>query len=900
MRGYRRLRRLWSGWLLAFVLAAILVPRAMAARDAASAGVSDEILRATLPNGLRVVIVPDRLAPVVTTELSYLAGSNDAPDGFPGTAHALEHMMFRGSQGLDKDQLSELGALLGGDYNAETSETVTKYTYTGAAADLGLILRSEALRMRGLLINQADWEQERGAIEQEVSADLSDPFYNYYSRLQAILFADSPYAHDALGTRESFDRTDAGLLRDFYQRWYAPNNAVLVIAGDVQPEAALAEVRALFGNIPARKLSGHAAGMPQMVQPQTLTLPTNFPVGLVTLAYRMPGLKSADFAAADILGDVLNSKRGSLYALVPAGRALMAQFSFRPMADAGFGVVIAAFPEGGDPVPLLADIQNVVADLVRNGAPEHLVAAAKRQELAQLEFRNDSISGLATSWSRALTMEDAESPEDIARAYAAVTVSDVNRVARQVLDPDHAVTAFLTPRRAGDPAIGAGFGAPESFNRPPDHPVALPDWAASALAGQTLPDAAEPPESSVLPNGLRLIVQPEHVSQTVSVYGRVRQVTETQEPPGKEGISTLLDRLYEYGTEKRDRLGLREAADELAAREGAGGFFHLQVLAARFEDGMRLLAEHELHPALPAAAFDVVRGQVANSLAGLLNTPDYRFHRAVRQAIMPANDPVLRQATPETVMGLRLDDVRAYHATAYRPDLTTILIMGDVTPDEARRVVAEAFGAWQSTGPTPAIDLPPIGPNHASTARVTDPSSVQASVIMAETVTLPITHPDRYPLMLGNTILGDGFSSRLYRDLRVRTGYVYSVDSNLVWSRTRGQYRISFGADADKVELARQLVLRNISDMIATPVGEAELARAKAQVLRQLQMERASVNAIASSYLYLDGLGLPLDAQQIAARRYLEITAADIQRAFAAWLRPDDLATVIKGPASAE
>ena len=894
------MQRRWPWWLLAFVLAAAIIPGGLAARDAAPAGVPDEILRATLQNGLRVVIVPDRLAPVVTTELSYLAGSNDAPDGFPGTAHALEHMMFRGSEGLDKDQLSELGALLGGEYNAETSETFTKYTYTAAAADLGLVLRGEALRMRGLLINQTDWEQERGAIEQEVSADLSNPFYNYYSQLQAILFADSPYAHDALGTRESFDRTDAALLRNFYQRWYAPNNAVLVIAGDVQPEAALAEVRALFGDIPARKLPEHAAGMPRMVQPQTLTLPTNFPVGLVTLAYRMPGLKSADFAAADILGDVLNSKRGPLYALVPAGRALMAQFSFRPMADAGFGVVIAAFPEGRDPAPLLADIQRVVADLARDGVPEDLITAAKRQELAQLAFRNDSISGLATSWSRALTMEDAESPEDIAKAYTAVTVADVNRLARQVLDPDHAVTAFLTPRRSGEPAIGAGFGAPESFSHPPDHPVTLPDWATSALASLTPPDAAAPPDVSVLPNGLRLIVQPEHVSRTVSVYGRVRQVTETQEPPGQEGVSSLLDRLYEHGTEKRDRLGLREAVDELAAREGAGGFFHLQVLTARFEDGMRLLAEHELHPALPAAAFDVVQGQIANGLAGLLNTPDYRFHRAVRQAIMPANDPVLRQATPETVRRLRLDDVRAYHATAYRPDLTTILVIGDVTPAEARRVVADTFGAWQAAGPTPAIDLPPVGQNHASTARVSDPSSVQDSVIMAETMTLPITHPDRYPLMLGNTILGDGFSSRLYRDLRVKTGYVYSVDSDLVWSRTRAQHRISFGADADKVEPARQLVLRNIGDMIATPVGETELARAKAQVLRQLQLERASVNAIASSYLHLDGLGLPLDARQTAARRYLETTAADIQRAFATWLRPDDLVTVIKGPASTE
>ena len=878
---------------LLFTLATAVVLFSSAPSRAAD---PDNVLRATLPNGLRVVVIQDRLAPVVTTELNYLAGSNDAPEGFPGTAHALEHMMFRGSAGLDRDQLAELGALLGGVYNASTTETVTTYTYTVPSTDLALALHSEALRMRGLTLAQTDWEQERGAIQQEVARDLSSPIYNYTAEAQALLFEGTPYQHDALGTRASFDRTDAALLRTFYDRWYAPNNAILVIAGDLEPRLAIAQAQAAFGDIPRRDLPEHAAFTLNPVQAKTITMPTDFPVGLVTIATRMPGLRSADFAAADILGDVLASQRGALYGLVPAGRALMAQFSYLPKSGVGYGTTIAAFPKGNDPAPVLADLRRVLADIAANGVPPELVETSKRQELAQLAFANDSIGGLARTWSHALAFQGANSPDDIAHAYEAVTVADVDRLARELLDPDHSIVGILTPRGTDTPAASAGFGGAESFAAAPDHPVTLPEWAATALATLSLPAAVQPPDISVLPNGLRLIVQPEHVSHTVSVFGRVRSEDATQEPAGKEGVAALTGQLFGYGTQTRDRLAFRKAVDDITATVRTGPSFSLKALTAEFGPGMRLLAENELRPAFPPQALVVARRQIAEGLAGTLKSPGYLFSRAVEQAIVPANDLSLRQATPETVAALQPADVAAYYAATFRPDLTTIVIVGDTTPEEARAIVAETFGTWRAEGPTPSIDLPSIGNNPPSRARVPNPSSLQDRVSLSEAVLLPVTSPDRYALELGNIILGSGFSSRLYRDLRVKTGYVYSVRSSFEWQRTRATYTIGFGADGENVEKARALALRNLRDMQATPVSDAELSRAKAQLLRRLPMQRASVGAIGGIYLYLADLGLPIDSEQIAPQRYLNLTSARIQQAFTAWVRPDDLAEVTEGP----
>ncbi|HUA78324.1 MAG TPA: pitrilysin family protein, partial [Acetobacteraceae bacterium] len=317
---------------IALCIAGVAAPRSHAAAMGNPLGT--QVARETLANGLRVVVVRDPLAPVVATSVNYLVGSDEAPKGFPGMAHAQEHMMFRGSPGLTADQLADIGSVMGGNFDADTRETVTQYLFTVPAEDLDVALHIEAIRMSGVLDSAQQWKQERGAIEQEVAQDLSDPGYVLYEKMRAEMFAGTPYAHDALGTRPSFNATTAAMLQRFHDTWYAPNNAILVVAGDVDPKSTLLEVKRLFGDLRPKVLPPHP---PVRLGPQhaaSFTMSTDQPDGMAMIAVRTPGLDSPDFAALEVLSDVLDSRRFALFGLVPQGKALDADFSLDPLPRA--------------------------------------------------------------------------------------------------------------------------------------------------------------------------------------------------------------------------------------------------------------------------------------------------------------------------------------------------------------------------------------------------------------------------------------------------------------------------------------------------------------------------------------------------------------------------------------
>jgi len=444
----------------AWMLAAAVI--ATASVPALTASAANGVARATLSNGLQVVAVRQPLAPLVTTVVAYKVGAEEDPDGQPGMAHAQEHMLFRGSPGLSAPQLGEISAAMGGDSNAFTESADTQYYYTVPAEDLDVALHVEASRMSDVLDAGADWANERGAIEQEVARDRSDPEYVVTAAVRAAMFAGTPDADDGLGTKASFDAMTADQIKRFYTTWYGPDDAVLVVAGDIDPNATIDVVRRLFGAIPRRAHPPLPAATPPAPVGSTITLQGDQTHPEVFIAYRMPGFDNPDYATGVVLSDVLSDQRSDLH-WFPPNWAEGIGFWSETYPAGGIGFAAASIPSGQDAARMIKVLKNNVDDYVTDGFPKRDVEAAKRRALVRLETQRGSIRGLALAWARAVAVLGDASPDDEIAAIQKVTVDDVDRVAEEYLKSADAIVGTLAPAAAGaGPSKAATASAAES------------------------------------------------------------------------------------------------------------------------------------------------------------------------------------------------------------------------------------------------------------------------------------------------------------------------------------------------------------------------------------------------------------------------------------------------------
>jgi zinc protease len=821
----------------------------LAAAQSPAPALDHPILRATLANGMHVIMLPNRLAPVVTSAIFYNVGFDD--DTLPGIAHATEHMLFRGTTNVSAGQFADIATRAGAQYNALTSNEYTLYYFKVPAAYTGVALHLEADRMRNAQISDAAWKTERGAIQQEIRAQLSIPGYAIGMKLRETFFKGMPFATASGGTIASFEKMTATDIRAFYRKWYQPSNATIVIAGDIDAAKTLADVHAQFDAISKSASPTHASFVVPVLASASITDSMDFPMGFAALAYRLPGQKDADYAAAQVLTEALRNGRGALTDLSAEGKILAAIDIAAAFPEVGASFFVAIPSPGAPPSAALTLIGGVLESYRTNGIPADLVEAAKTSILSQQAYRQASISGLAFEWVESALI--GASPDDVFAAVQKVTKADVDRVLRTYFSQGHQISVVILPKPTTQIAkVDPSAGIENVTYRPSVH-ERLPRWAQAALSAPLKVPADDKSTFEIkLPNGIHLVVRRESTSPTIVLDGYIRTDSQLYEPTGKDGVSLILDGLMGWGTKTYDRKAYQAQLDLIAADELLGTGFGLKVQSKDFERGMELLADGMLHPSFAAADFAVVKSKMLQSVTATNKLPQTKADLAQRLALYAPGDPRRRDVTAQTIAAIGLADVLKYYRFAYRPDETSIAIVGDVSPEQAQRVVEKYFGTWGAIGAAPSFRYPHIkaASTKSQTVTVKSATSQQSEVTLKQIFTMTRGDADYVPMLLANTILsGEGTGSMLFENLRTKFGYVYNVDSEFSVRRSEAEFTISYSSapkDVNKANAAAVAIIRNLQ---TKPLPSVELQRAKALLLAQRVLPLDSYDGVASDIL---------------------------------------------------
>lgn len=871
----------------------LLVP-CVAAR---AASFDPNIYATHLRNGLQVVVVEDRATPIVECAVWYRFGSLDETPGKTGLAHALEHMMFRGSEHVSAGALDEITERLGAQMNGQTDYDDTEFYFALPADKLDVALYIEADRMQHALLRQSDWNIERGAVLSELDGDASSPFFDLLARVRAAAYPDQPNGRVPTGIRADVARATAADIARYYHEWYAPNNATLVVAGDVDHETVFREAQQYFGAIPARRIPPHHYIDPKPARGAVVNAEFPFPFEVLDLAYAVPGDTEPGEPAVSTLATLIENERSPFYrALVESDIALTIEAESDTQLKGGLLNVFIVLNPGHTGDEAQEAFEGTMRDVLANGFSPSLVEQARSVTIAQRLFSEDSITGYGDLAGYTYGLVGEHIADEDAR-LAALTPQSLLAAARRYLSTP-TVIGHLLPNAAppsgqsqkSTPAISDNFSS-----RVPTGPIVEPAWIRAALRKPTTARSPLDPTEFTLPNGLHVLVQEKRDRPTFTLLGNIAY-SPAFEPPGEEGMEQMVSDVADYGSAKYPFDERRQLIDDMGADIDFGQDFTAEGLARDFDRIVEIVADGEEHPTFPEPWFSRDRGQIANSISEENHISGEAIDHLYDEHLLAPDDPALRRPDATTIESISRDDALAYVARYWRPDLTTIAVVGDVTPQQVRDAFERAFGDWQRLGPKPDASEPALPAAHAADGYIGTESN-QVFVRLGQPA-VSRTSPDYDTFLVLNQILGAAgdFESRLWQELRQQRGLVYSVNSSLHADRDRGNFQIELEVAPQNVEVAVSLVRDQLRRLQESPVSDRELQAAKQRLVGGDLIDEDSAQGQAQQLLDIGLYDLPLDYFRDRSDELAHVTAADVQRVARTYLRPDDLIQIYAGP----
>ena len=897
----------------------------------------------TLANGLRVIVSTDRKAPVVAVSIWYDVGSKHEPAGKTGFAHLFEHLMFNGSENAPGDFFEPLQQIGATDFNGTTWFDRTNYFQTVPTPALERVLFLESDRMGHLLgaVTQEKLDNQRGVVQNEKRQGDNQPYgLVEYAQLRALLPGGHPYGHSTIGSMADLDAASLEDVKTWFRTHYGPNNAVLVLAGDIDAATARPLVEKYFGDIPRGPAQQRvAAPVPSL--PKRLDEEMKDRVATTRL-YRnwvVPGLDSPDAVPLDIgavvLGGLASSRLDN--ALVRGDQsAVRVSAELQQFAQLGFFEVQVDVKPGGDAEAVGRKLDALIADFVKSGPTADEVRRAVTRETAGRIAGLEAVGGFGgkavTLAEGALYMNDPGFYKRQLAAYAAVTPAQVQAVmAKWLTRPVYALRVVPGPRGAYEEAGATGSSggargfAPAYFRAPAagEQPLAPPARVAAAAAADAPRtggvDRSRPPEVGEIKTLDFPDVARARLSNGVEiVYAQRGAVPITQmvisfdagiaaDPADRLGVQSLTLAMLDEGTRRLNSIEIAEAKERLGASITTGASVDrtnvsLFALSDNLAPSVALLADIVRNPAFDPAEVARLRGEQLARIAAEMTSPGGLAQRTLPPILFGAGHPYGKPFTgtgdPAVVAKLERDDLIAFHRAWLRPDKARIFVVSDRPLAEIQRVLDGAFGDWSGEGPAGAKNFGQTLPAAQPRVILVDRPDSPQSLIYAGMVTPLRGTQELLTEYAANDVLGGNFLSRLNMDLRETKGWSYGVRGGFNRLLEGVPYVIQAPVQADKTGPAIMALRDGMRAFLGSEgVTAAEAERTINGLVRELpgQFETAGdvLGGMQNNVLYQR----PDDYYETLADKYRALSPAAMDRAIRAVVDPARLVWVVVGDA---
>jgi len=885
-------KNIWIG-----VLFILILSNMVSASGASDLGVANNVKEFKLDNGLKVIVKENHSAPVFTAQLWFKVGALDEPLHLSGSAHLIEHMLFRSTKHFKAGEISKTLRGYGGVDNAATSYDYTYYWVLLNPKYLDFAIQIMAERFEALFLED-ELKKETGVVLSELQGYENSPSNQLFNSLSAASYDVSAYKRPVIGYREDLEKVKRDNLYKFYKTYYVPENATLVLAGDITEKEALKYVKEHFGrikhgNLPERNYYIEPVQKGKKVVDVDIAGETS----MVYMSYHVPDIKNKDIDALTVLGEILsNGKTGRLYQnMVENGSCVNAfgePFSRKMPSMFVFGAI------GNPGVTEDVLIDELIAEIEKikiTSITDEEFNRAINQTRADIIFENDSVSGQGHALGVCEVYGDWRDYDLAIARIESVTKEDIIRVANKYF-----VNSNLTIARSNRVKENNFVTVPcDTFKK-----VEYKDLDKTSNSSVT--DNKEiKPHRKVLDNGIVVLVQENHSNPTVALEGyfEAGDMYESRDMPG---VSKLTANMLMRGTKTRSSLDIAKSLEDVGASLEFGVSaektdFAGKALSMNLDVLINNLSDCILNPSFPDDQIEKLRNEVVSNISYNKLIPRNVANQTFFNQVVGKDTPFYLASFDDMMdyaNKFKKEDLIDFHKK-YRPDNMVIAVAGDVNPEEVFNTVEQYFKDFKAVGEKPVIANPIYEKStDLKVIKVPMEDKAESYVVYGYPVNTSRMGEDFYKFRIANQILGGGgaLNSMLGNEIRENKGLVYGIYSSASGVALNGIWCVSFGTAPQHVDEALTAVYDIMDKFVKNKVTESEVNDTKNFVLGMFSQGLETNEGCATILTQIEYSNLGLDYFHTINDKYKDITANDVLEMAQKYIYPKKGVLVICGP----